>query len=166
MLDQKLRAAILALHEKGRSKRSIAKALKVSRDTVKEVLASGSMEVPLLVRPQLADAWREEILAQHDSCGGNLVRVHEELAKKGAKLSYPALTAFCRHNGIGYEPPKPSGNYDFAPGEEMQHDTSPHDADIGGAVRRVQTASLVVCHSHVLFFQCAPRFTGSTASGS
>ena len=61
MLDQKLRAAILALHEKGRSKRSIAKALKVSRDTVKEVLASGSMEVPLLVRPQLADGRIQKI---------------------------------------------------------------------------------------------------------
>jgi len=159
MLDQKLRAAILALHEKGRSNRSIAKALKVSRDTVKEVIASGSMEVPLLVRPQLADAWREEILAQHDSCGGNLVRVHEELTKKGAQLSYPALTAFCRHNGIGYEPPKPSGNYDFGPGEEMQHDTSPHEPKIGGVKRKAQTASLVLCFSRMFFFQLYPCFT-------
>ena len=159
MLDQKLRAAILALHEKGRSNRSIARALKVSRETVKEVIASGSMEVPLLVRPQLADAWREEILAQHDACGGNLVRVHEELAKKGAQLSYPALTAFCRHNGIGYEAPKPSGRYDFAPGEEMQHDTSPHWPKIGGVKRRAQTASLVLCFSRMLFFQLYPCFT-------
>ncbi len=159
MLDQKLRAAILALHEKGRSRRSIARALKISRDTVKEVIASGSMEVPLLVRPQLADAWREEILAQHDSCGGNLVRVHEELTKKGAKLSYPALTAFCRHNGIGYEAPKPSGRYDFAPGEEMQHDTSQHWPKIGGVKRKAQTASLVLCLSRMLFFQLYLRFT-------
>jgi len=159
MLDQKLRAAVLALHEKGRSNRSIARALKVSRDTVKEVIASGSMEVPLIARPQLADAWREEILAQHDSCGGNLVRVHEELKKKGAQLSYQALTAFCRRHGIGFEPPKPSGRYDFAPGEEMQHDTSPHEPKIGGVKRKAQTASLVLCFSRMLFFQLYPRFT-------
>ena len=41
----------------------------------------------------------------------------------------------------------------------MQHDTSPHEVEIGGAVRRVQTASLVLCYSRLLFFQCYPRFT-------
>ena len=159
MLDQKLRAAILALHGKGRSKRSIARALKISRATVKEVIASGTDEVPLIARPQLADEWREEILEQHASCGGNLVRVHEELAKKGAKLSYPALTSFCRRHCIGYQPPKPSGHYDFAPGEEMQHDTSPHEPKIGGVKRKAQTASLVMGFSRMFFFQLYPRFT-------
>jgi transposase len=159
MLDQKLRAAILALHEKGRSNRSIARALKISRGSVKDIIASGSVEVPLIIRPQLADSWREEILAQHLACGGNLMRVHEELAKKGAKLSYPALTAFCRRHGIGYEPPKPSGRYDFAPGEEMQHDTSQHWPKIGGVKRKAQTASLVLCFSRMLFFQLYPSFT-------
>lgn len=159
MLDQRLRAAILALHGKGRSKRSIARALKISRATVREVVASGSDEVPLIARPQLADQWREEILEQHASCGGNLVRVHEELAKKGARLSYPALTAFCRRHHIGYEPPKPSGRYDFAPGEEMQHDTSPHEPKICGVRRKAQTASLVMAFSRMFFFQFYPRFT-------
>src|SRR5262249_31383849 len=74
-------------------------------------------------------------------------------------LSYPALTAFCRKHGIGHEPKKPAGRYHFAPGQEMQHDTSPHEAHIGGALRRVQTASLVLCYSHRLFFQFYPRFT-------
>jgi len=159
MLDQKMRAAILVLHEKGRSRRSIARALKVSRGTVKDVIASGSEQVPLIARPQLADAWREEILTQHASCGGNLVRVHEELTNKGAQLSYPALTAFCRRHGIGYEPPKPPGRYYFAPGEEMQHDTSPHWPKIGGVLRKAQTASVVLCFSRMFFFQLYPSFT-------
>ena len=30
----------------------------------------------------------------------------------------------------------PSGRYHFAPGEEMQHDTSPHDVVIGGKRRK------------------------------
>lgn len=92
------------------------------------------------------------------SCKGNLVRVHEELVLAGAKLSYPALTAFCRRHGIGQQPVVPSGRYHFEPGEELQHDTSPHDVVIGGRKRRVQTASGVLCYSRLLFFQCYPSF--------
>ena len=47
----------------------------------------------------------------------------------------------------------------FEPGQEMQHDTSPHDLVQGGKRRRVQTASLVLCYSRMLFFQVYPRFT-------
>jgi hypothetical protein len=86
------------------------------------------------------------------------VRVHEELAAAGAALSYPALTAFCRRHGIGYQPPVAAGQYDFAPGEEMQHDTSPHELELAGKKRKVQTASAVLCYSRMLFFQCYPTF--------
>src|SRR5258707_9561981 len=41
----------------------------------------------------------------------------------------------------------------------MQHDTSPHTAEIGGVRTRVQTASLVLCYSRMIFFQMYPRFT-------
>jgi hypothetical protein len=159
MLDQKQRAAVLALYEKGHSHRSIARSLKLSRGAVREVIASGSLEVPTLVRAEIAEAWREEILVQHELCKGNLVRVHEELVNRGAKVSYPALTAFCRRHGIGYQAPKPAGQYHFDPGEEMQHDTSPHRAQIGGVLRDAQTASLVLCFSRLLFFQLYPHFT-------
>ena len=47
----------------------------------------------------------------------------------------------------------------MAPGQEMQHDTSPHRAEIGGRVQPVQTASLVCCYSRMLFFQFFPSFT-------
>jgi hypothetical protein len=40
----------------------------------------------------------------------------------------------------------------------MQHDTSPHRARIGGTEKRVETASLVLCFSRMLFFQCYPAF--------
>jgi len=86
------------------------------------------------------------------------VRVHEELVACGAELSYPALTAFCRRHGIGQAPITPVGRYDFAPGEEMQHDTSPHELELAGKKRKVQTASAVLCYSRMLFFQCYPAF--------
>ncbi len=40
----------------------------------------------------------------------------------------------------------------------MQHDTSPHDLELGGRKRKVQTASAVLCYSRMLFFQCYPAF--------
>lgn len=87
------------------------------------------------------------------SCKGNLVRVHEELATEGALLSYTALTAFCRRHGIGQAPKEPVGQYPFDPGQELQHDTSPHHAVLGEKRRAVQTASAVLCYSRMLFFQ-------------
>lgn len=86
------------------------------------------------------------------------MRVHEELTVSGAALSYPALTAFCRRRGIGQSPLVVAGRYHFEPGEEMQHDTSPHVVELGGKKQKVQTASAVLCYSRMLYFQCFPTF--------
>jgi transposase len=157
MLDQKQRTAILALNEEGHGSRAIARMLGVSRGAVREVLRAKSAEVPRLVRSEKGEAHREEILELYTSCKGNLVRVHELLVERGAMLSYQALTAFCRRHGIGHEPKTPAGRYDFGPGEEMQHDTSPHVVEFGGKQVKAQTASLVLAHSQMLFFQCYPN---------
>lgn len=160
MLDESIRTSILALRDAGHGTRAIARALGISRGAVKAVLADGRAAPPPIARVEKAEPLRDEILALLASYKGNLVRVHEELlAQHDVALSYPALTAFCRRHGIGREPPQPVGRYHFVPGQEMQHDTSPHLAHIGGADRRVQTASLVLCHSRLLFFQLYPRFT-------
>jgi transposase len=158
MLDQTTRTTILKLHDAGHGTRAIARALGLSRGAVKKVIASRSVTVPPLTRAELAEPYREQILELFERCGGNLVRVHEELVVAGAELSYPALTGFCRRHGIGHEPPTPAGQYCFAPGKEMQHDTSPHDVLLGGRMRRVQTASVVLCHSRMIFVQHYPRF--------
>ena len=161
MLDQSQRTAILELHKKGSSMRSIAEALRVSRDAVKSIIESGSVEVPHLERPELAERWRKDIIEQHVTCEGNLVRVYEEIKKLGADLTYPTLTAFCRRHGIGHEPKEPAGRYEFAPGEEMQHDTSRHPVTIGGVEKIGNIASLVLCFSRMIFFQiyaCFRRF--------
>ena len=160
MLDQTIRASILTLREAGHGTRAIARALHISRGAVKAVIADGRAAPPPIERDGRADHFRDDILALHVSCKGNLVRVHEELlARHPIALSYQALTAFCRRHGIGHEPPMPVGHYPFEPGKEMQHDTSPHDVHISGAVRRVQTASLVLAHSRMVFMQMYPRFT-------
>ena len=158
MLSQAQRITILELHTQGVSKREIARVLEISRVAVRKVLRSNSTAVPELSRPEKAEPYRQQILELFGKCKGNLVRVHEELAASGAEMSYQALTAFCRRRGIGQTPPVAVGQYHFAPGEEMQHDTSPHDVELGGRKRKVQTASAVLCYSRMLFFQCYPTF--------
>jgi hypothetical protein len=159
MLDEATRTAILKLHEQGHGTRKIAHALDIARSTVRQVIDSGSVAVPPLVRAELAEPWREQILELYARYQGHLGRVHEELSKAGAAVSYPALTAFCRKYGIGRAPPPPAGHYTYVQGQEMQHDTSPHFAKIGGVLTPVQTASLVLCYSRMIFFQHYPRFT-------
>lgn len=139
MLDESTRAAVLKLHALGHGKRAIAHALKISRASVRKVLRAGSPEVPLMQRAERAAAFEADIRELYLKCKGNLVRVHEELPKvvridneKPPLLSYQALTAYCRRRGIGYEPKRPAGQYHFGPGEEMQHDTSPHRVRLGG----------------------------------
>ncbi len=158
MLSRDQRAAILELHKRGHGTRSIRKALKISRKTIKEVIRSRSTDPPPIVREMKAEPYRDEILELHKTCKGNLVRVHEELEAQGAELSYPALTAFCRKEGIGVTPTLPAGSYPFEPGQEIQHDTSPHTVTIAGKTRKIQTASVVLCYSRMLFCQCYPRF--------
>jgi transposase len=158
MLSQAQRTTILELAAQKVSKHEIARVLNVSRLTVRKVLRSNSAEVPELHRPEKAEPYRQMILDLFPACKGNLVRVHEELIGSGASMSYSALTDFCRRQGIGQEPIVPAGRYHFEPGEETQHDTSPHEVQLAGKQHKVQTASAVLCYSHMVFFQCYPTF--------
>lgn len=159
MLDESTRGAVLRLRKQGYGTRTIAKMLDVSRGAVQDILGDGRAEVPPLERPEKADGQRDRILELYADCGGNLVRVHEELTREGVEVSYSALTAFCRRHGLGRERPHPAGQYHFKPGQEMQHDTSPHHAEIAGQRRDVQSASIVFCYSRMIFVQMYPRFT-------
>lgn len=159
MVKHELRTAILELAQKGLSQRKIARTLRISRDTVQRVIASGTDEVPPLERCEKAEPYRDRILELLSKCKGNLVRVHEELVAEGAAVSYQGLTSFCRRHQIGKSRRRqPAGRYQFEPGEEMQHDTSPHIIDVGGKKRTAQVASLVLCYSRMLYFQYYPVF--------
>jgi transposase len=160
MLTPTQRAAILQLHAQKIPKREIARLLEISRHSVRQVLKANSATVPKIERAEKATPFRPRILELLTRCKGNLVRVHEELVAAGADFSYQALTAFCRREGIGQEPPVPAGSYDhlFEPGQEIQHDTSPHTVTVGGRPFKAQTASAVLCYSRLLFFQILPTF--------
>jgi len=159
VIERDLRAAILTLQGRGLGATEIARAVGVARNTVRAVLASGSAEVPRLERPEQLTPFVDLVRDLHVRCKGNLVRVHEELEGQRVVVAYSTLTSFCRRHEIGVKPKERAGRYHFEPGEEMQHDTSPHDVEIGGRIRRVQCASLVLCFCRMLFAQLYERWT-------
>ena len=158
MLSQAQRTTILELNAQGVSKREIARVLGISRVAVRKVLRSNSTAVPEIAAGRESRTLpRNRSWSFSTTCKGNLVRVHEELVAGGAELSYPALTAFCRRHGIGQAPVVPAGQYHFEPGEEMQHDTSPHEVErgrqeaqgadrVGGAVLLADAVLPVLSH--------------------
>ncbi len=169
MLDKETRTAILALAAKERSQREIAQALKVSRNSVRAVLASGSAEPAAAQRGSVLDEYLEAIQSLHEKCRNkrgqaNLVRVREKLSErlrqegKLLEVSYATFTRFCRERGIGAEEKTPAGRIVTAPGEEMQHDTSPYDIELGGKKMRRHGASLVLGYSRMLYLQFYARF--------
>jgi len=125
---------------------------------VRRVLKQGTADAPAQQRAERLSPEIDRIRELYAGCQGNLVRVHEELAVAGIKVAYTTLTAFCRRHEIGTMPKQVVGSYQFLPGEEMQHDTSPHRPIIAAAPRLVHCASLVVCYSRVLFAQVYPKF--------
>jgi transposase len=158
MLDLDTRQAVFALKSKGHGIRAIARTLKVSKNSVRQILRSGQREVPRIERADQAEPHMDEIQEQFARCEGNLVRVWEELAARGIAIPYSTLTAACRRRGIGVEDKKPAGEYDFAPGKEMQHDTSPHKVKVAQRQRLLQCAALWLGYSRMIFAQCYPTF--------
>lgn len=122
------------------------------------MLESGSAAVTEPVRPEQLTPALETIRDLYGHCRGNRVRVWEELAASGTSVPYTTLTGFMRRHGIGVAQKERAGSYSFEPGEEMQHDTSPHDVEVGGKKRRLQCAALILCHSRMLFARCYPTF--------
>jgi hypothetical protein len=139
-------------------KREIARVPGISRVALRKVLRSNS--TPHTREEATAESRAlpaTDLGAFRQLRKGNLARVHEELVAAGAGLSYPALTAFCRRHGIGYQPPAPASQYDFAPGGEMQHDTSPHEAELAGRRRMVQTPRPCCVTRGCCFFRTTRR---------
>jgi hypothetical protein len=90
---------------------------------------------------------------------GNVVRVKEMLEDRGHEAAYSTLTRLVRGMDLREGRKKRSGAYVFGPGEEMQHDTSPHQLILGGKKVKAQCAGLALAYSRMLFIQYYPAFT-------
>jgi len=90
-----------------------------------------------------------------------VVRIQEILeSEHGRNVPYSTLTRIVRRLDLREDQIKHrSGTYEFAPGQEMQHDTSPHWVRLGGKRLKGQCAGLVLAYSRKLFIQYYPAFT-------
>src|SRR5208283_3788614 len=156
MIPEESRQAIMSLHGRGVPIRQIGEILKISRNAVKRVIR-GTWQVPQRRSryEDLSSAVREAFTLAK----GNTVRVREILEERGHTVPYSTLTRIVRDLDLREDRKKRAGSYTFGPGEEAQHDTSPHQVVIGDKVVKAQCAGLVLAYSRRLYIQYYPVFT-------
>ncbi len=158
MIAAQLREAILALHNKGARIRNIARVLKLSRNTVRQVIrrppppqGAAPPQMPTHLLAPLSEAFVR--------CEGNVVRVQEVLEEEfELQIPYSTLTRWVREAELR-APKQRSGSYHFGLGEEMQFDTSPHRLTIAEHAVKAQCAALVLAYSRRIFIRYFPCFT-------
>ncbi len=158
MIPDELRQAILMLKHQGRPLREISRLLKVSRNTVRRALRAPAACTSRREHPQ-QQAINAVMPTLYQRCAGNAVRIQELLrTEHGIALPYSTLTRLIRRQALRGGKRR-SGIYTFAPGQEMQHDTSPHRLTLGEKKITAQCASLVLAYSRYLFVRYYPAFT-------
>jgi len=158
MTPTEIRSAVRTLQAQDHSLREISRLLALSRNTVRRILRERDSNVAEAA--PCDDATLVRVKAAFERARGNVVRVRELLAGDGIEVHYSTLTRWVREAGLR-SPPRRAGEYDFVPGQEMQHDTSPHRVTFATADKPVtaQCAGLVLAYSRRLFIQYYPRFT-------
>ena len=157
MIAHETRQAILTLKKQGLPLREIARILKVSRNTVKTVIRQPE---PGIHRENVHHKDLIQLLPElFRRCRGNAVRVQELLQEEyQTDVPYSTLTRLVRDEELR-QPKRRAGAYHFEPGEEMQHDTSPHRITLGDKTVTAQCAALALAYSRRLFIQYYPAFT-------
>ena len=156
MISTEICSSVHVLKAQGHSLREISRLLKLARNTVRHILRQPPAESERSVarRP---DARSERIVTAFAQARGNAVRAQQLLAADGIEVAYSSLTRWIREEELR-EPPRRAGHYHMSPGQEAQHDTSPHRVPIDGRMVTAQCASLVLAYSRLLFVQYFPRF--------
>lgn len=157
MTPIEIRNAVLTLQQQGTGLRETAKLLGLSRNTVRRILREPAVRAARV--GAVDEAMQQRLKAVYERAKGNAVRMGQILVDEHAlELPYSTLTRWVREAELR-EPPKRSGEYHFEPGQEMQHDTSPHGVEVAGKQIKAQCAGLTLAYSRRLFVQYYPRLT-------
>ena len=159
MITQETMQAILSLFQRGVQIRQISQILKLSRNTIRRVVRGKWQQRPQ--RPSPHEELSPLIHEIFKRSEGNAVRIKEILESEyGRNVPYSTLTRIVRDLDLREDKKKRrSGTYEFGPGQEMQHDTSPHPVLMGDKKVKAQCAGLVLGYSRKLFIQYSPCFT-------
>ena len=157
MIPTEIREMVHALAARGVALREMSRLLKLSRNTVRRILRAPDPSTPRRASAEAATV--ERLRELFGPCKGNVVRIHEILcAEQDRDIPYSTLTRWVREAALR-APPRRSGEYHFAPGEEMQHDTSPHRLRLATRPTLLQCIALSLAYSRRLFFCYSARFT-------
>lgn len=155
MTPIEIRHSVLTLHQQGNSVRDIARLLHLSRNTVRAILRPA----PPSPAASVDEPMRQRLVDAYARAKGNAVRMAQILADEhDLRPPYSTLTRWVRQAELR-QPVKRSGEYHHAPGQEMQHDTSPHKLEMAGKRITAQCAGLTLAYSRRLFIWYYPRFT-------
>jgi transposase len=157
--------------DKGRSIKEIARAVHLSRNTVRRILRSGetafSYEREVQPRPKLG-RWTDELdrlLAANAKAAPRerltLIRVFEELRPLGYEGGYDAVRRYARRWGERHASATAEAYVPltFASGEAYQFDWSHEIVVMDGVTTTVKVAHIRLCHSRMMFVRAYPRET-------
>jgi transposase len=170
MIEPDKRKAIYQLHLEGMSIRKISRQLKVSRNTVRDIIAHEG-KVPEVTRKDKIEIDTELLHRIYNECDGWRERMHEKLEEEeGIKIGYSTLTRILRESGMAGMEGKGKGKSKSKsrsiqvpdqPGIEMQHDTSPYQVKINDKLTPVVGSLIYLryCKMRYLkFYRCFNRF--------
>src|SRR5208337_1208776 len=155
----------------GKSIKEIARALKISRNTVRKILrsdeTSSSYEREIQPRPKLG-RWKVDVdrmlMKNADAPARErltLIRLFEDLRALGYEGGYDAVRRYARawsrehasQTAAAFVP------LSFAAGEAYQFDWSHEIVVMSGVTVTVKVAHMRLCHSRMMFFRAYPRET-------
>jgi transposase len=157
--------------DKGKSIKAIARALHMSRNTVRRILRSGetasSYEREVQPLPKLGP-WTDELdrLLEANAKAAarerlTLIRIYEELRPLGYEGGYDAIRRYARRWGERHASATAEAYIPltFAPGEAYQFDWSHEVVVIDGVTTTAKVAHVRLCHSRMMFVRAYPRET-------
>jgi transposase len=158
MIEPEKRKAIFLLHEEGVGVRKIARQLRVSRNTVRSIIAAeGAM--PASVRQDRIQIDRELLERLYKECNGFVQRVHERLVEEEQiEVKYATLTRMLRQLGISGKNKARCDRVPDVPGAEMQHDTSPYTIVLGDQRVKVIASLMYLRYSKRRYLKFYRRF--------
>src|SRR5687768_17175031 len=154
----------------GKGYKTIARLLKMSKNTVKRLIRADKVSLSYERKKQtyrVLDAYQEKLIESLEADEKEPKRrkrtaskLYEELQGEGYQGSYSAVNAFVvrlrreRRNGslsVGYVP------LGFEVGEAFQFDWSDEEIELGGSLTRVKVAHFHLCYSRMPIIQAYPN---------
>ena len=142
MTGPEKRKGIYVLHKAGMGVRALARELKLSRNTIRDIIRLKG-ETPTVAREGKVEVDPELLTRLNAKCKGRKQRVMEELKdEKEIEVKYSTLTRLMRKLGIGVPQDSRCDRVPDEPGAEMQHDTSPYRRELGGVPTKIVASIL------------------------